>query len=179
MDIQAVQVVDGVQNRVHGFGLGDEADHAGVQIEIRQQHLLVLPAQLRGQVADQGGGAATAFGGEEGERLAGALGAAVAPAAAFGERLSSALRKVSCRGGNKYSLIPARSEDRIASASAVVFRATIMGSPVAVRMDETSPSSGSFQPLMSISTTSGRMRSRRSRKADVAHVLMLDDDAER
>ena len=52
----------------------------------------------------------------------------------------------------------------MASESAVVFRAMIIGSPMAARMEATRPSSGSFQPLMSISTTSGRMRSRRSRK---------------
>ena len=40
----------------------------------------------------------------------------------------------------------------------------IIGSPAAFRMDATRPSSGSFQPLISISTTSGRIRSSRSMK---------------
>ena len=43
-----------------------------------------------------------------------------------------------------------------------------MGSPVAPRMEATRPSSGSFQPLISTSTTSGRMRSRRSRKLPIS-----------
>ena len=60
--------------------------------------------------------------------------------------------------------MPARSDDRIVSGSAVVFSAMIIGSPAAPRMEATRPSSGSFQALMSTSTTSGRMRSRRSRK---------------
>ena len=51
---------------------------------------------------------------------------------------------------------------------------------MALRIEATRPSSGSFQPLISTSTTSGRMRSRRSRKLlDIADVLVLDDDAER
>ena len=79
-------------------------------------------------------------------------------------RRSSDLRSDSCSGGYRYSLMPARSEDRIASASAVVLSAMIIGSPAAARIDATSPSSGSFQPLMSTRTTSGRIRSRRSRK---------------
>src|SRR5450432_891963 len=80
------------------------------------------------------------------------------------ERRSRALRSGSLSGGYRYSLIPARSDDKMASESAVVFRAMIMGSPAALRIEVTKPSSGSFQPLMSTSTTSGRMRSSRSRK---------------
>ena len=164
MDVQPVQIVDGVQNGINGLGLGDEPDHAGVQVEIHQQDLLVLPAQLRGHVADQRGGAAAALGGEEGEALAAALGARSRRRLRSAERFSSALLSGSCSGGNRYSLIPARSAARIGSASALVFRAMIMGSPTAPRMEATSPSSGSFQLLISISTTSGRMRSSRSRK---------------
>ena len=52
----------------------------------------------------------------------------------------------------------------MASDSALLFSAMIIGSPILARMEATRPSSGSFQPLMSISTTSGRIRSRRSRK---------------
>ena len=64
--------------------------------------------------------------------------------------------------------------------SAVVLSAMIIGSPAAARMEATRPSSGSFQPLISTSTTSGRMRSRRSRKLlTVAEILLFDDDAER
>ena len=70
VDVQAMQIVDGVQNGVHRLGFGDEADHAGIQVEIRQQHFLILPAQLGGHVADQRGGAAAALGGEEREALA-------------------------------------------------------------------------------------------------------------
>ena len=51
VDVEAVQIVDGVQNRIHRLGLGDEADHAGIQVEIGQQHFLILPAQLGGHVA--------------------------------------------------------------------------------------------------------------------------------
>ena len=46
----------------------------------------------------------------------------------------------------------------------MVFSAMIIGSPAAARMEATSPSRGSFHPLISTRTTSGRMRSRRSRK---------------
>src|ERR1035441_6707711 len=70
----------------------------------------------------------------------------------------------SCNGGYRYSLMPARSEERMASASAAVLSAMIMGSPAAARMEATRPSRGSFHPLISTSTTSGRIRSRRSRK---------------
>src|ERR1035437_1981943 len=92
------------------------------------------------------------------------------PLAPSRRRLRSMLRRSSdflsgsCKGGYRYSLMPALSEERMASDSAVVLSAMIMGSPAAVRMEATRPSSGSFHPLISTSTTSGRMRSRRSRK---------------
>src|ERR1022692_2906968 len=92
------------------------------------------------------------------------------PLAPSRRRLRSMLRRSSdflsgsCKGGYRYSLMPARSEERMASASAVVLSAMIMGSPAAARMEATKPSRGSFHPLISTSTTSGRMRSRRSKK---------------
>ena len=78
-----MQIVDGVKDRIYGFGLGDEADHAGVEVEIGEQHLLVLAAEFGGDVSDQGGGAASAFGREESEGFTAGLGAAIAAAAAL------------------------------------------------------------------------------------------------
>ena len=96
------------------------------------------------------------------------------------ERLSSARRSGSSSGGKRYSLMPARMAARIASASAVVFSAMIMGSPMALRIDETRPSSGSLQPLISTSTTSGPHALQAVQKvAEVADVLVLHDDAKR
>ena len=65
VNVQPVQIVDRVQNRVDRLGLGDERDHAGVQIEIGQQDSLIQPAKFGGDVTDQRGGAAAALGGHE------------------------------------------------------------------------------------------------------------------
>ena len=141
--------------------------------------LWFMPAQFGRHVTDQRGGAAAALGGHEAEGLAPAFGS-LAPPAAFRASAVPALRSGSCSGGYRYSLMPARSDERIASDSAVVFSAMIIGSPAAARIEATRPSRGSFQPLISTSTTSGRMRSRRSRKLlDIADILVFDDDAER
>src|ERR1019366_8931876 len=84
MNVQPVQIGDGVQDGINGLGFGDESDHAGVHVEVHQENLLIEPAELGGHMADQSAGAAAAFRGEEGESLAAAGGARFAPPAALG-----------------------------------------------------------------------------------------------
>src|ERR1019366_2272979 len=82
VNVQTVQVADGVQYGVDRLGFSDKRDHAGVEIQIGQQDPLIHAAELGGDVTHQSGGAAAALGGQETERLAAALGT-LAPPTAF------------------------------------------------------------------------------------------------
>src|SRR5579885_2845744 len=91
-------------------------------------------------------------------------------------RLSSAdLRSRACRrsgpnGGYRYSCAPARTAARMVSGDAVVWRATIMESGAADFTWRRTSSRASPSCRISSSTTSGRIRSRRSRKGAISAI---------
>ena len=68
--VQPVNVRERIHDRVPGGSLHQEGDDARVQIEVRQQNLVLSRAlELRRDVASDSGGAASAFGGNEAHHL--------------------------------------------------------------------------------------------------------------
>src|SRR5262245_56280683 len=77
-NIETMQVVQRIENRVDRFRLGEKADHAAVEVQVGQQHAAILTSKLTRHMDGNRRGAAAALRGHESKALACTLDATLA-----------------------------------------------------------------------------------------------------
>ena len=162
--IQPLQVVHGIRQRVSRRCLHQEPDHAGLQIQIRQQDLAgALPRHLRSHMARDGGGAASRPWRRERRRSCRRAKYSCRPFLCCPTNARAPRSGARPPGGYRYSLTPARRAVRMASGCAELCSAKTAGCALVERSRFTTSSKGSLSLVTSSRITSGCTRSMRSR----------------